>query len=105
IAFEKDQKIIRQGQAHSSMFFIADGVLHVNRHADDSNVFLGRLEKGSFFGEIGLFDPGMATATIRAMGKGKVYEVTRDDFFTLLDQQPALGCKLLKAMMQEMSKR
>jgi len=103
--FENDQEIIPQGVLRSSLFLVAEGVLHVNRKTDKSNVLLGRLEKGSFFGEIGLFDPGPASASIRARSKGKLYEIRREDFDRFLEANPAIGCKILKAMMQEMAKR
>jgi len=101
----KDEQIIRQGQQHAALFLVADGMLHVHRRAERSDVFLGRIEKGSFFGEIGLFDPGPATATIRAMSNTTLFEISRENFETLIDQQPALGCKILKAMMNEMARR
>ncbi len=87
------------------MFVVVDGVLHVNREAGTSNVFLGRLERGSFFGEVGLFDSGPATATVRAMSKGSLYEFRREEFDAFVDQHPAVGCLILKAMMQEMARR
>lgn len=105
IPFDNGKEIIRQGQSHSSLYVVADGVLHVSRKTDQRNVLLGRLEKGSFFGEIGLFDPGPASATVRAMSKGNVLEIRRDDFDRFLETKPSVACKILKAMMQEMSKR
>ncbi len=105
VTFEKDQTVIRQGQPHSSLFLIAEGMLHVNRKAERSDLFLGRLEKGSFFGEIGLFDPGTATASIRAMSKTRLYEISREKFQEFIEKNPAVACKVLSAMMVEMAKR
>src|ERR1051326_3248739 len=62
IPFERNQEIIQQGQSHSCLYLVEEGVLHVSRNAERSQVFLGRIEKGGFFGEIGLFAPGPATA-------------------------------------------
>lgn len=105
VPFEKDHIVIRQGQPHSSLFLVADGMLHVQRQVEQRQVFLGRLEKGGFFGEIGLFDPGTATATVRGLNKGKLLEIRGEDFDRFLDKNPAAGCRILKAMMAEMSKR
>ncbi|MSR65030.1 MAG: cyclic nucleotide-binding domain-containing protein [Verrucomicrobiae bacterium] len=105
LPFQKDQEIIQQGRTHASLFLVLEGVLHVNRKAEPSNVYLGRIETGSFFGEISFFDPGPASASVRAMGGGRLYEIRREDFFKLIEQQPALGCKILTRMMHEMANR
>ena len=105
LSFQKDQEIIQQGRTHSSLFLVLEGVLHVNRKAEPSSVFLGRLEKGGFFGEISFFDPGPASADVRAISRGMLCEIRREDFFKLIEQQPALGCKILTRMMHEMANR
>lgn len=105
VPFQKDQEIIQQGRQHSSLYLVLDGMLHVNRKAEPSNLFLGRLEKGSFFGEISFFDPGPASANIRAMSSGRLCEIRREDFFKLIEEQPSLGCKILTRMMHEMADR
>jgi CRP-like cAMP-binding protein len=105
VSFEREQTVIRQGQPHSSLYLIAEGMLHVNRKAERSEVFLGRLEKGGFFGEIGLFDPGTATASIRAMEKSRLFEISREKFQEFIETNPALACKVLSAMMVEMARR
>lgn len=105
IEFEVNQHIIRQGENHSTLYIVLEGVLHVHRQAGDMQVFLGRLEKGSFFGEIGLFDPGPATATVRGLSKGALYQMAREDFLGFLARKPEIGCKLMKTIIQEMAKR
>lgn len=105
VSFEKDQDIIRQGSHHGSLYIVESGVLHVRRQTGSSQVLLGRIEKGGFFGEIGLFDPGAATASIRAMDKGSLWEIRKENFETILEKHPSIGCRILRAMMQEMAKR
>jgi len=99
--FEPGQIILRQEQSHNSLFLVEEGVLHVER----SSVLLGQITEGGFFGEVGFFVPVQATATVRAASKGSLYEIRRLDFDRFLDQSPALGCKVLRAILQQLGER
>src|SRR4051794_22064696 len=61
------ERILEEGVAPIAFYIIADGVVHVRRRANTREMLLARLGAGAFFGEINLFDPGMATASIYAM--------------------------------------
>ena len=61
------EKILEEGKPVSNFYLVCDGVVHVRRLAQKREILLGRLGAGMFFGEINLFDPGIATASIYAM--------------------------------------
>ena len=61
------ERIIEEGTPVTALYIICDGVVHVRRLAQKREMLLGRLGVGGFFGEINLFDPGVATASIYAM--------------------------------------
>lgn len=105
VEIEKDTEVIHQGQPHQSLYLVEKGVLHVRRKAGRSQILLGRIEKGGFFGEVSLFDPGTATASIRSMDKVLLWEIRKEDFDAFLREHPATGCTILRAMMVEMAKR
>jgi CRP/FNR family cyclic AMP-dependent transcriptional regulator len=99
------EKILEEGTVVSNLYIVCDGVVHVRRLAQKREILLGRLGAGMFFGEINLFDPGVATASIYAM---KDVRLAVCDYVALrefMGANPATGYKIVTAMMREMSRR
>ena len=99
------ERIVEEGAPVAHLFIICDGVVHVRRLAQKREILLNRLGVGMFFGEINLFDPGVATASIYAMKNVRLATV---DFTTLrefMEANPATGYKLVSAMMVETVRR
>ncbi len=99
------ERIIEEGAAVHSLYIILDGVVHIRRLAQKREMLLGRLGVGGFFGEINLFDPGVATASIYAMKPTQLGVVDYDSLRTFMSSNPASGYKMVAGMMTEMSKR
>ncbi|MEO8351726.1 MAG: cyclic nucleotide-binding domain-containing protein, partial [Chthoniobacteraceae bacterium] len=60
-------RIIEEGTEVDTLYIVCSGVVHVRRLSAKHEMLLGRLGVGAFFGEINLFDPGVATASIYVM--------------------------------------
>ena len=73
--------------------------------AGKREMLLGRLGPGGFFGEINLFDPGVATASIYAMKPTRLAVVDYEAFQNFMSANPATGYKIVSAMMTEMARR
>ncbi len=99
------ERIIEEGVAPTAFYIVADGVVHVRRRANTREMLLARLGTGSFFGEINLFDPGVATASIYTMKRTHLGVIEYERFRTFLDEHPRAGCKIACALMREMSQR
>jgi voltage-gated potassium channel len=78
------QIVVRQGQDASSMFFVAGGALEV-----DIDGHLERLTT-EFFGEIGLLEGGVRSATIRALTRCQLLVLEQRHFKDLLESNPPL---------------
>ena len=98
-------RILEEGTAVTAFYIVCDGVVHVRRMAQKREMLLGRLGVGAFFGEINLFDPGVATASIYAMKPTRVAFVNYESFRTFMEANPTTGYKLVSAMMTELSRR
>src|SRR5476649_1740758 len=61
------ERIVEEGVPVKNFSIVTEGVVHIRRMASKREMLLGRLGPGGFFGEINLFDPGVATASIYAM--------------------------------------
>ena len=99
------ERLIEGGARNSTFYIICAGVVHIRRLAQKREMLLGRLGVGGFFGEINLFDPGTATASVYAMKPTTVAFVDYDTLHTFMQQHPATGYKIVSAMMTEMCRR
>lgn len=103
--FEKDDNILKEGEYNDSLFIVTAGLLHARLHVDDGHTLLTRLEPGTFFGEISVFDPGKTTANVVAITKGELLEMRRDQLLEFVEQHPAAGAKMLLRLTQEIARR
>jgi CRP-like cAMP-binding protein len=105
VAFRADDQILHQQQRNASLFLVQEGVLHVRRHAKGHDVLLGRLEPGSVFGEISLFDPGPTTASVLAVSDGTLIEIRREHLDRFLARCPSGAALLLLGLLETMAHR
>lgn len=98
-------RILEEGTPVNAFYIICDGVVHVRRMAQKREMLLGRLGVGGFFGEINLFDPGLATASIYAMKTTRLALVDYESLRAFLESNPTVGYKLVSAMMRETARR
>lgn len=99
------QRIIEEGTPVTELCIVTDGVVHVRRQAGKREILLNRLGPGDFFGEINLFDPGTATATVIAMKPTQVAVIGHQALLQWFDINPAAGYRVVAAFMREMSRR
>ena len=99
------EKVVEEGKPVTHFYIVCDGVAHVRRLAQKREMLLGRINKGMFFGEINLFDPGVSTATIYAMKDVKLAVCDYDTLRTFMAANPATGYKIVTGMMGEMARR
>ncbi len=80
--FTAGEVIVQQGDHSTSMYIVAEGLLHVYIHQADAGetIRVGQLAAGAFFGEISLLTGDPRTATIKAAVDSYVYEITRCPF-------------------------
>jgi CRP-like cAMP-binding protein len=99
------ERIIEEGTPVQNFSVVLEGVVHIRRLANKREMLLGRLGPGGFFGEINLFDPGMATASIYAMKPTRLAYLDYEAFHKFMESHPAIGYKIASSMMTEMARR
>lgn len=99
------ERILEEGSVVGHFYIICDGPFHIRRLAQKREMLMGRLGPGGFFGEINLFDPGVATASIYAMKQGLLAVVDYESLRTFMSNNPATGYKIVSAMMTETVRR
>ena len=105
VLFRKDQEILVQGQRNDSLFVVEEGLLHARRFGGGREVFLGRLEAGSFFGELSLFDPGPTAAAVHGVSDGVLLQISRTCLDQFLARHPAAGSQILLGILRDVAHR
>jgi len=102
---QEDQLLIEEGQDQDALYFVISGILHVHTDKDDKRTLIARVEPGESLGEINIFDPGTASASVTAKSFSQVWKATREDVEGFMNEYPDAGNQLLTAMVAEMSRR
>ena len=99
------QTIIFEGKPQNSLFFVISGVLHVHTEVEGRTVLITRIEAGETSGEINLFDPAKASASVTAKEFTQVWRADRADIEAFVAAYPVPGAILLTGVIQVMSRR
>lgn len=86
--------LCREGTRGREFFVIVDGEADVHRSGRN----VATLGPGDFFGEVALIGRVNRTATVTAMTPLRLFVISDRAFDSLLDQQPAIERKLLRAL-------
>lgn len=99
--------IMREGDVGDSMYLFAEGEVSVTKNltlktgkkgfsqAEKSMVRLNA-QFVSFFGDMAMFENDVRSATITAAKDCLLYEIKRDAFEKIAEQNPALGYKIIR---------
>ena len=102
---EKGTEIIIEGDAQEQLYLIISGILHVVRNQNGKNTLLWRASAGETLGELNLFDPGKASATVIAQEYSQIWSVTRSDLEDFVNAYPEAGAQLMLGVSRLLSKR
>jgi CRP-like cAMP-binding protein len=99
------EQLIGEGEPVNALRIILSGAAHVRRKAQKRDVLLGRLGACGIFGEINLFDPGLATASVVAATQLTVAEIDYEVLRGFMAQNPEAGYRIVTALMAEVCSR
>lgn len=90
--------IVRQGEQGSCMYVLQKGEVEVLFRDGDKEVCLAVLGEGDFFGEMGLFEQEVRSASVRALGDVSVLTVDKKTFLRKVHEDPSLAFNILQRM-------
>jgi CRP-like cAMP-binding protein len=99
------QQIITNGMPQDSLYFVISGVLHVHLTVDAREKLISRIGAGETLGEVNLFDPAVASASVTAQEFSQIWRANRADIEAFVEAYPKAGCDLLSGILAGMSRR
>jgi len=103
--FQPYEILIHQGDTHDRIFIILSGILEVYLKPEEEEIKLAEIGKGECFGEISIFEPAPASATVRGVTQGQVWSMNVDLLQQFMDHHPLEGCTFLLGVNQLLSRR
>ena len=103
-SFTDGVSIVRVGGEVRAIYVVGRGQVNVVVPADGFSArgdgdALGVMTEGEVFGELSFVDRRPASASVVACGDTLVYQIDFADLDTLMDADPALALKLLRAIL------
>ena len=96
--YNDGEYIVRQGEPGNCMYEIQDGKVVVFRSEGADEILLAELSKGEFFGEMAIFEHGVRSASVRAVGEIRVLTIDKKILLSRITQDPTLAFRILEKM-------
>jgi CRP-like cAMP-binding protein len=100
-----DTLVIEQGKMQNNFFLVVAGEMEVFDATSEKDIILGHVSAGQFVGEMNLFDPGIATASVRTLTPVQTLEISNDQFRYFMKAKPAQAADFLFQLGQTIVKR
>lgn len=102
------ENIIKQGETGDCVYVIQKGKVAVVDESGEQEIIIAELGEREFFGEMGLFEKDVRSATVRSVGKSMVLTIDKRNFYRTIQKDPSIAYRLLERMsfrLREMNKR
>lgn len=100
--FEPGDVVVAEGHPALHVYFVIDG------HADVDQAAVGRvgtLGPGDFFGELGILEEHVRTATVTAADELTVLMLPAWEFRALLEEHPAMAVPMLRELIARLHRK
>jgi CRP/FNR family cyclic AMP-dependent transcriptional regulator len=97
--------VIQEGAPQTHLYVVSMGVYAVTTKAAGRDVQLDSVEPGDCFGEVSLFQPGPASATVTSVQAGQLWYMESAHLQQFLFDAPHAGCALILGINTILSRR
>lgn len=99
VRYRRGEMIFREGEPAERLFLIDEGRVKLTIGSPSGQeLLIAVLGRGEVFGELAVIDRGPRAMDARAMEPGQVYWLSAEQFWTMLENRPALARRLLELM-------
>lgn len=92
--------LIEEGKAQENLYLIISGMLHVVSHAGGRNLLVASLGSGDSLGEVNIFDPATASASVIARSECLIWRISAAELEGFFDSDPAAGVAFMKGLLR-----
>jgi CRP-like cAMP-binding protein len=103
--YAPDTHLVNSGSLQNTFYLIFAGEVEVYHMVDGNKAVLSTLSAGQFFGEMNLFDPGLATASIVTLTPVRTLEISNDKFSYFIQHKPELAADFTFQLAETIVKR
>jgi len=107
-SYAADAVIFREKSSGDTLYIIAEGEVVIEKAMDDQGrefKTLAILSGGDFFGEMAVLEGAVRFAQARASRGAVLYEINKQQFFSLLKEYPEAGMSIFSEIMRTVSRR
>jgi CRP-like cAMP-binding protein len=101
----KGEVFIHEGCPQEALSLVLAGKLHVLTSTDDHPLHLADLGAGDVLGEVNIFDPSVASATVIARADCLIWSMTRSELAGLIEADPEAGQSVMWGLLRLLSGR
>jgi len=94
--------VFREGEASDSAFVIVEGQIKITKSRADGALPLAVLEAGELFGEMGILDKGIRSATATAVGNVTLKVISGDTFLESLKTNPSMAFSVMERLVHRL---
>lgn len=98
------ETIIKQGEYGDCLYVIQEGLVEIVGETDQGEVLLDLRGKGEFLGEMAIFERGVRSATVRALGEARVLTIDKKNFLRRVYEDPSLAFHVMQTMSARIKK-
>ena len=87
-----EQVLIKEGDVQTSLYIVLNGIYNVSTQAKGKSVHLDTVCEGDCLGEVAIFHPNQASATVISLIAGKLWTIDAAKLQEFLTAHPNDGC-------------
>jgi CRP/FNR family cyclic AMP-dependent transcriptional regulator len=99
------ETLIEEGKPQPNLYLILSGMLHVVSHAGGRNLLVATLGSGDSLGEVNVFDPSTASASVIARSECLIWQISGDELQGFFADDPIAGIEFMKGLLRLEGKR
>lgn len=98
VDYQEREVVFRQGEKGTFMCLVQAGEFEVVQELGTYEKQVAVLSRGDFFGEMAILEEAPRTHSVRALSGGKVIQIERSDFPSLLVKKPDIALRMIRKL-------
>ena len=89
------QVLMREGEVNTMLYVVLAGTFQISSEANGNEVVLDTVGVGDCLGEVAIFNPDRASATVKSLQDGRLWTIDAPALQDFLYEWPDYGCAAL----------